>query len=231
MQRFVTLPVSALVPAPRHLKPTEAATLPVAGLTAWAALTGRDPLRPGQTVVVQGTGGVSLFALQLALAAGARVIVTSSDEEKLDRARLLGASFGVNYRLQPDWDRRVLEFTDGAGADLVIETVGGQNLSRSINAAAVNGRIALIGFLEDMQAGLDLIPAMLKELTLHGISVGNRLQLQQLVAAMEASSIRPVIDGVYPAEDLKQAIAHLRRGPFGKVALTFSEQPNEEEWS
>lgn len=219
LSRYCCLPEQALVRAPGNLGLGEAASLPIAGLTAWSALMEHGEVRAGEIVVVQGTGGVALWALQLASGLGARVIVTSGDDNKLEAAKHLGAWQGINYRRFPAWDEQVLELTNGRGSDLILETVGGENLERSANAAAVNGRIALIGFLGGMELRAGMVPFLLKELKLFGLSVGSRGQLRRLVEHIERQNWQPLVERLYPAGELKAALDHLEKGPFGKVVV------------
>ncbi len=207
------------VKAPAYLTDIEAATLPCAAVTAWYAVADRAKVVSGQTVVVQGTGGVSLFALQIANALGARVIVTSSSDEKIERAKQMGAAHGINYVQQPDWERAVLKLTEGKGADLVVEVAGGENLQRSLQAARIGGHIAMIGFLNGVSAQVPLFPFVVKQLTLGGISVGSRTNFEQMLNAFEQWQLHPVIDAVYSFEDTVAAYKHLYRGAFGKIVV------------
>lgn len=219
LAEFVVVPASQLVPAPKAASAVAASTLPVAGLTAWFALVEEGSLRPGQTVVVQGTGGVSMFAVQLAAAQGARVIVTSTSEAKLDRARALGASAGINRVTEPDWQRVVLELTEGRGADHVLEMAGGDNLGRSLAAVKIGGRISLIGLLDDAEFRAPILQVLFKRVTLAAIAVGHRRAREDLVRAVDQLHLEPVIDGLYPFDRAPDAFDHLRRGPFGKVVI------------
>lgn len=210
---------AGFVRAPTHLTDAECATLPIAGLTAWQALFVQGDVRPGDWVVVQGTGGVSIFALQLAKAAGARVIVTSSRDEKLKRAASLGADVCINYR-DVAWDEAVREVTGGRGADHVIEVVGGENLARSVAATRMAGQVSLIGFLEDSVGQIDLRDALRLTVTLSGISVGNRASFEALVDACEANDLHPVVDEVFPFSDYLAAYSALQdAGHFGKLVI------------
>ncbi len=219
LSEFMLLDEEAAVATPAYLSDAEASTLPIAALTAWWALFATQPLLPGQTVLVQGTGGVSLFAVQLAVAAGARVIVTSGSDEKLARAGQLGAADIINYTRQPAWDQEVLVLTGGRGADHVLEVAGGENLRCSQRAMARGGQIALIGFLADDQLEMDIIPFMLKYGTLHTVGVGHRRAFEEMNRALAAAEIHPVVDRVYPFAEAPAAFAHLERGPFGKVVV------------
>lgn len=206
------------VRAPDTLSDAEASTLPCAGLTAWTALVERGRVRAGESVVVLGTGGVAIFAVQIALAHGAEVIVVSADEEKLAKAAAMGARHGIN-RQAHDWVEEVRRLTDDRGADHIVETVGGSHLARSLEAAAVCGRVWLVG----LQAGLDIagsfLTLALKRLRVEGIQVGHRRALEDFVAAVDILGMKPVIDAVYPFDALPAALDHLARGPFGKVVV------------
>lgn len=218
----LVLPAASLVRPAAHLSDSEAATLPCAGLTAWHALFERGAVGPGDTVLVQGTGGVALFGLQLAVAAGARVIVTSSSYAKLERARALGAWGLVNYRETPDWDQQVLAMTDGHGADFILELGGPDTYDRSIRAVAPGGRIAQIGVLTGFNARPDIQSLQFKNATIDGVCVGSAAQLARLNAFLAKHAIRPVIDRVFEFEQAEQAYAHLRSGAhFGKVVIAI----------
>ncbi len=217
----VAVPADALVRPPAHLTLLEAATLPVAGLTAWNALK-YCRLLPGETVLLHGTGGVSLFALQLAKARGARVIITSGDDAKLARAAALGADHALNYRTQPDWVAQVLALTGGRGVAAAIETVGGDNLNRSLQALQMRGRVAVMGFLQGTGALID-IPALLeRQARILGMQVGSVADFEALNRALEASDLHPVIDQVFPVDRVQDALRYLEAGShFGKIGLTF----------
>jgi NADPH:quinone reductase-like Zn-dependent oxidoreductase len=219
LAEYVAMPESWLVASPGTLDDVQASTLPCAGLTAWTALMELGGLRPGQTVVTQGTGGVSLFAVQLASAIGARVIVLSGDEGKLSRARELGAAHGIHRRHTPDWEKAVLDITQGQGADHILELVGGDNLARSVNALAPGGRISLIGVLEGFEARTPVRPLFQTQGVLQGIFVGHRRGLENLVRAVDQLSLKPVVDAVYPLAEFPKALEHLDRGPFGKLVI------------
>lgn len=185
LAEYVVLPEDWVVAAPRSLDDSEASTLPIAGVTAWAALIELGHLCPGQTVLVQGTGGVSLFALQIARATGAQVIVISGSDEKLARAKALGAAHGINRHATPNWPQAVKDLTEGRGADHVLEMVGGENLSRSLDALAPHGRIAVIGVLEGFEFKFGAIQLFRNQATLQGIFVGPRRSLEDLVRTVD----------------------------------------------
>ena len=185
-----------LVHIPPHLSYQEAATLPCAGVTAWNALYGGKPLRPGDTVLLLGTGGVSIFALQFARIAGARAIITSSSPDKLARAKALGASDGIDYRATPEWQDAVRDLTGGRGVDHVVEVGGAGTLPRSIAAARVGGEVGLIGVLTGGQIDPSVI--MRRNVTLRGIYVGPREMFEAMNRAITQHELRPVIDQVFP---------------------------------
>lgn len=217
---YRALPASGVMRMPDYLTWTEAATLPCAALTAWSAVVGETATRPGDSVVTQGTGGVSLFALQFALACGARVIATSSSDAKLARLAELGAAHLVNYREVAEWGRRVVERTAGVGADLVVEVGGAQSLAQSLRAVRVGGAIALVGVLSGGRAELNLGPVVTRHVRMLGITVGSRDRLAEMIAAMTAKEIRPVIDRVFPLAEIKDALLYLKaRRHFGKVCI------------
>lgn len=214
----VALPESGLVRVPDHLTDDEAATLPCAALTAWHALMEGGGLKAGQTVLVQGTGGVSLFALQFARLAGARVIATSSSDAKLARARDLGASDGINYQTTPDWDVAVRNLTEGQGVDHVVEVGGAGTLPRSMKAVKLGGHIALIGVLTGGE--IDPRPLLFKNIRLQGIYVGSRVMFESMNRAIALHKLRPVVDRVFPFEQAVDAYKHLESGAhFGKVVI------------
>jgi NADPH:quinone reductase-like Zn-dependent oxidoreductase len=221
LSEYIVLDESTLTKAPGSLSDAEAATLPIAALTAWFALFESSKLALGETIVVQGTGGVSLFALQFAAAAGARVIVTSSSDEKLARARKLGAAHGINYAKQPEWDMAVRELTGGRGADHVVDVVGGDNLQRSVNAVGNGGRISLIGLLQGNKLSVEAIPIFLKRVTLQGIAVGHRRAFEAMNAAIESTKLKPIVDSTLAFADAPAAFRRLEQGPFGKVVVAF----------
>lgn len=206
------------VRAPERLSDAEASTLPMAGLTAWNALIENGHLRAGQTVVVQGTGGVALFGLQIAAAHSAEVIVISGDDAKLARAKDLGAAHGIN-RTTSDWVEAVCTLTGDRGADHILEIIGGNHLARSIEAAAVGGRISLIGILNGYEISGGIAHLARKKLTIDGIQVGHRRALENLVRAVDQIGIAPVIAAEYPLADLPSALEHLDHGAFGKVVV------------
>jgi NADPH:quinone reductase-like Zn-dependent oxidoreductase len=219
----VLLPEQALMATPDALTDEEMAALPIAGVTAWSLLFEQGQVRPGETVVVQGTGGVSLFAVQLAAWAGARVIVTSSSDEKLARALRLGAHHGLNYRRDPAWDVQVRALTNGAGADHVIDVAGGAQLSRSLLAARLGGRVVVVGFVSGQNSEVHLPTLIRRQLRLQGVSGGSRKSFEGLTAALASSGLRPVLDSVFGLDEVPAAFARLAEGqPFGKVVVRIA---------
>ncbi len=209
------------VAIPKSLSFEEGATLACAGVTAWHAIGPVCGVKPGDSVLVLGSGGVAMFALQLARAAGARVIMTSSSDEKLARGKALGADAGVNYKRTPEWDREVLELTDGRGVNHVIELGGPGTLARSMRSVAYGGHLALIGVLAGFEGDTNPHPIMLKGASMHGIFVGNRAHFEQLNAAIEVNRIKPVIDRTFPFERAADAFRYQKAGAFGKVVITL----------
>jgi NADPH:quinone reductase-like Zn-dependent oxidoreductase len=218
LSEYIVLDQDWAVKAPENLDDIEASTLPCAGLTAWTALVERGRLHAGQTVVVQGTGGVALFGLQIAAAHGADVIVVSGDNDKLERAKALGARHRIN-RKKEDWVEAVYRLTGDRGADHILEIVGGAHLGRALQAAAVFGRVSLIGVLEGFEISGHFAPLALKHLTVEGIQVGHRKSLEDFVRAIDQTGIKPVVDAEYAFADLPAALDHLARGPFGKIVM------------
>tara|TARA_R110001592_G_scaffold363248_4_gene682223 strand:+ start:77439 stop:78443 length:1005 start_codon:yes stop_codon:yes gene_type:complete len=219
---YVCMPVSAFTAMPRGYTFEEAATLPCAALTAWRALFVENAIRPGTTVLTQGTGGVSIFALQMAKAAGARVISTSSSEAKLNRLTELGADHVINYRETPEWGAQVLELTQGRGVDAVVEVGGPGTLPQSIAAARVGGHISLIGVLTGWGGEVPTSEAMWKNVTIAGITVGSHDHQRDMTRALEAASFRPVIDSSFALENISDAFKlQESQKHFGKICLTM----------
>jgi NADPH:quinone reductase-like Zn-dependent oxidoreductase len=219
LAEYVVLPQEGLVHIPRHLSYEEASALPCAAVTAWHALT-TWPLRPGITVLLQGTGGVSIFALQIAKLAGARVLVTSSSDEKLQKAASMGASDLINYQTTPDWDQRVMEVTNRNGVDHIIEVGGPGTLARSMNAVRVGGRISIIGLLTGAQGVVSPMPVLGKQIQLQGVYVGSRDMFEAMNRAISLHQLRPVVDRVFAFSEARDAMRYLQSGAhFGKVVI------------
>lgn len=222
LAEFAVVPAASLVRIPEFLSWQQAATLPIAATTAWNAIV-RGKVQPGSTVLLLGTGGVSLFALQYAKAAGARVIMLSSSDEKLEKVKALGADEGINYRDEPEWDKRVLALTHGQGADLVLESVGAATFAKSINAAAYNGTIFVIGFVGGAELTVPVLPIMQKMLNIVGNNTGSTADLRQAVRAIEVSEIVPEIDRVFTLAETQQAYRYLQSaGHVGKVVIDLA---------
>jgi len=220
--QYVTRSVFAFTKAPKGWSHAEAATITTAGLTAWRALVCDGGLKAGDTVVTLGTGGVSIAAIQIANMFGAKVIVTSSSDEKLARAEALGADAIINYNTTPDWGKQVMQLTDKRGADHIIEVGGPATLKQSIDAVAVGGHISLIGVLTGFQGDMPTAMLMFKQARLQGLIVGNRRQQQDYVAALEQSDQRPVIDKTFRYADLESAFEYQQSGAhFGKIAVEW----------
>jgi NADPH:quinone reductase-like Zn-dependent oxidoreductase len=222
LREFAVASADTVVKVPSHLGWEQAAALPITATTAWNALVAAN-IAPGNTVAVLGTGGAAVFTIQLAKARGATVIVTSSSDAKLARARGLGADHGINYVTTPEWDREVLALTGGRGVDLVLETAGAQTLARSLNAVCHSGTVFTIGFLSGHQTEVDLMTIIGKAIRLQGNNTGSAADLADAVAAIAASGLEPVVDRVYSLEEMSSAYAALAKGGshFGKLAITL----------
>jgi NADPH:quinone reductase-like Zn-dependent oxidoreductase len=208
-----------VVRGPRHLNFVRSATLPCAALTAWAAVIGSDCVGPGASVLTQGTGGVSLFALQFARAAGAQVIATSSSAQKLEKLRVLGADHVVNYVEHPKWGDAVRQLVPD-GVDLVVEIGGGDTMGQSLRAVRMGGTVSIIGVVAGARHDLNVPILIMKNIRLQGASVGNRDQLVAMIRAMEQHAIRPQIDRTFPLTELRQALAHLKsQQHVGKICV------------
>jgi NADPH:quinone reductase-like Zn-dependent oxidoreductase len=220
LAEYVALDQDGVVHVPEHLTDEEAATLPCAGVTAWHALIRAGGLKPGDSVLTQGTGGVSLFALLFAKLGGARVLLTSSSDEKLARARELGADEGINYKSTPDWDARVRELTGGVGVDHVVELGGAGTLPQSLRAVRVAGSISLIGVLTGGGGQVNPLPVLMKNVRVQGIYVGSRAMFEAMNRAVAAHRLRPVVDRVFPFLEAPAAFRHMESGAhFGKICI------------
>lgn len=222
LAQAVNAPASGLVHKPKTLSAVEAATLPCAALTAWSALFTEGGLQAGQHVVIEGTGGVALFALQFAKMAGASVTILSSSDAKLERAAAMGADHRVNYNTVPDWASAVQGYTNGRGADVVVELGGAQTLSQALKAIRVDGIISVIGVLSGRDATISISDILQRHARIHGITVGHREDMLAMSAAIDLHKIKPVIDGTYGFDDVKGAYAALPEGKhFGKLVVDF----------
>jgi NADPH:quinone reductase-like Zn-dependent oxidoreductase len=219
-QQYVVCPAEAFTHAPAGWSHAEAATITTAGLTAWRALV-EGGVKPGDTVLALGTGGVSIWALQLAKLMGARVAITSSSDDKLARATALGADHVLNYRTTENWGAAIRDWTDGRGVDHVIEVGGPGTLAQSIEAIRIGGHIALIGVLTGIGGHVPTALLMARQARLQGLIVGSRAQQQDFVRALDASSLRPVIDRTFGFDELRQAFEEQQRARhFGKICVT-----------
>lgn len=218
----VTAPTTWFTPAPKGYSHAEAATLTCAGLTAWRALVVDGGIKPGATVLVQGTGGVSIFALQMAKAMGCTVIATSSSDEKLARMKAMGADHLINYKTTEAWGAKVQEITGGVGVDHVVEIGGSGTLDQSMIAARVGGHIALIGVLAGFAGPVMTVTLMGKNLRVQGLTVGSRQHQLDMIAAINVWGLKPVIDKSFPLENLADAFRHQESGAhFGKIVVSI----------
>jgi NADPH:quinone reductase-like Zn-dependent oxidoreductase len=215
----IVLHEDGVVKIPAHLSDEEAAALPCAAVTAWNALVTRGKLKAGDTVLIQGTGGVSIFALQFARILGARVIATSSSHAKLERVKQLGASDGINYKETPNWEEKVKELTGGAGVDHVVEVGGAGTFNQSMKAVRIGGRVSLIGVLAG-KGDVNLMPVLMKGVCVQGIFVGSRAMFEAMSREIAVEELRPVIDQVFAFDEIGAALKHMEAGAhFGKIVL------------
>jgi NADPH:quinone reductase-like Zn-dependent oxidoreductase len=220
LAEYAVLHEDGVVPVPAHLSYAEAATLPCAAVTAWNALMTEEPVKAGDSVLVQGTGGVAMFALQFARAGGARVIAISSSDDKLQRLRALGVLDSVNYRSTPDWDRRVRELTDGVGVDHVVEVGGAGTLNRSLGAVRAAGRISMIGVLTGRSAEINTAAILRNAVHIRGIYVGSRAMFEAMNRAISLHTLHPIIDRVFPFQEIRQALHYMESGAhLGKIVV------------
>ncbi len=223
LARAINVPAEGLVHVPEHLSDVEAASLPCAAVTAWTALTRLASLTAGDILLVQGTGGVSIFALQFARLLGARVIATSSSDDKRKRLSELGAWATINYRVDPVWGKTALELTGGRGVDQVIEVGGAQTLSQSLKAIRPGGTISLIGVLSGSSGELGLTQILMRQIRVQGVVVGNRTDFENMNRAIAAHELRPLVDRVFPFEEVPKALDYLKSGAhFGKVCIRIA---------
>ncbi|WP_017316725.1 zinc-dependent alcohol dehydrogenase family protein [Mastigocladopsis repens] len=232
LAEYVTLHEDGVVHLPENLSDEEAASLPCAAVTAWNALTTDGKLKAGDTVLVQGTGGVSVFALQFAKIMGAQVIATSSSDVKLDKLKQLGASEVINYKTTPNWDEKVWELTNQVGVDRIIEVGGAGTFSKSLRAVRYGGYIGLIGVLTGLSADVSTVSILHKGITVQGIYVGSRAMFEAMNRAIALwaapfgsialHGIKPIVDRVFPFEEARQALEYMESGAhFGKIAIRF----------
>lgn len=220
LAQYVVLHQQGVVKVPAHLSDQEAATLPCAAVTAWSALNKYRRLSPGDTVLLQGTGGVSVFALQFAKLSGATVIITSSSDAKLERAKSLGADYTINYREQPDWHKVARDITGKTGVDHIVEVGGAGTFEKSLAAVRIGGFIATIGVLDGGSAPLSVIPILMSGLTVQGILVGSRDDFEAMNRAIAAHQLQPVIDKTFAFDEARAAFDWMHSGShFGKIVI------------
>ncbi|KAL1943207.1 hypothetical protein VTO73DRAFT_4282 [Trametes versicolor] len=226
LAEYKVLPAHALVRVPEHLSYEEASTLPCAAVTAYNALLGPNPLKGGDTVLVQGTGGVSIFGLQIAVASGATVFATSSSDEKLEFMKSLGAAHTINYKTTPDWDEEVLRITNGRGVDHILEVGGPGTLMKSVNAIRYGGTISIIGIVAGMYADVSMLPLRVvsKGAIVRGIHVGSREQFEAMNRLIQAMKLKPVIDRVFAFEDAREAYEYQEIPHVGRVVIKVSKE-------
>jgi len=219
-RELVNLQAGSLTLAPDQWTHEQSATLTTAGLTAWRALFEGYDLKEKHTVLIQGTGGVSIFALQFAKSIGAKVIATSSSDEKIKKLKTLGADYCINYKKNSKWSEEILSFTKGQGVDHVIEVGGPETLGESINSVKVGGHISVIGILSGLQGNLDFVNALLKQVTLQGILVGSRSHQERMITYINKTKLFPIIDRVFELEDIVSAFQYQETNQhFGKICL------------
>jgi NADPH:quinone reductase-like Zn-dependent oxidoreductase len=220
MSERIAIDAEGVMPVPAHLTDEQAATLPCAGLTAWSALFEQGTASAGDVLLVEGTGGVSMLALQLARAAGIDVIATSSSDEKLERARTLGASRTINYKKTEAWGRAARELTGGNGVDQVIDIGGAATLPQAIAAVRPHGTISIIGMIGGKAAEIDIIPVLMTGIRLQGVIVGSRTAFARMTRAIEKAAVAPVVDRTFAFDELVPALEHMAHGAhFGKICL------------
>lgn len=224
MAEYMVLDQNAVVRAPPHLSDEEAASLPTAAVTAWRAIVTEGHVKPGDKVLVQGTGGVALFCLQFAKLLGAHVTVISSSDEKLARALAMGADAGINYRTTPEWGRRARDIVAREGLDYIVDVGGQDTLPQSLRAVRAGGSIALVGVLSGAAINVGLGSVVTRHVRLQGITVGNRQDFESLARAMSQHELHPVVDRVFAFEKLREAFAYLKTARhFGKVCIRHQE--------
>lgn len=218
---YIALSENTLVKIPNNLSEDEASTLPIAGLTAWEAIVNFGNLKTGQTILLQGTGGVSIFALQFAKTLGAKVILISSSDAKLKTVKSLGADEIINYKTNHDWEKKVLELTNGNGVDLALE-ISWAGINKTISAMKTNGKIAVVGMLGGHDVQLSALDLIQRSITIKAVHVGSKSSFKAMNKAIEVNNLKPVIDRVFNTSEIAEAITHFEKGNhLGKVVLTF----------
>ncbi|MHB1023668.1 MAG: zinc-dependent alcohol dehydrogenase family protein [Acidobacteriaceae bacterium] len=224
LAEYVVLDAEGVIAFPEHLNYAEAATLPCAAVTAWQALVHAAAIKAGDVVLIQGTGGVSIFALQFAKLLGARVLGTSSSDEKIAKAKAFGLDAAVNYREQPDWAKWVYEETGGIGVDAVVEVGGAGTFNQSLKAVRVCGTVAQIGVLSAPGEPISILPVLHKQIRVQGIYVGSRAMFEEMNRAIAQANLKPVIDHLFPFSEVREAMQHMASGAhFGKVVVRVAE--------
>ncbi|MEO6177137.1 MAG: NAD(P)-dependent alcohol dehydrogenase [Flavobacterium circumlabens] len=222
LQEFVVLKENAVIKIPDYLSYEEAATLPCAAITAWHGLMEKGNVKAGDSVLIQGTGGVSLFSMQFALAAGAEVILLSGSDAKLERAKKMGVNHLINYKSVPQWENEVLKITNGLGAKHIVEVVGSDHINKSLAAVALDGTISVIGIMNGLTGNINTAQLMSKQVKLQGINVGSKEMFSRMNETLEAKKIHPVIDSTFLFQDTIDAFKRLESGShFGKLVITF----------
>jgi NADPH:quinone reductase-like Zn-dependent oxidoreductase len=220
LAEMMVVDAESVVPVPEYLTDVEAACLPCAALTSWNALVTLGRVRPGDTVVTQGTGGVSIFGVQLARLLGARVIATTGSDDKIERLRELGAHEVINYKRDPEWGKTARALAGGSGVDLVLDVGGGTTLAQSIRAVRPAGHISVIGVVAGVASDLNLLPILMQGLRLQGVFVGHRTSFEAMNRGLAETRLKPVVDRVFPLEHAREALEHLKSGQhFGKVCI------------
>ncbi|MEZ0128689.1 NAD(P)-dependent alcohol dehydrogenase [Flavobacterium sp. LBUM151] len=222
LQEFVILKENEVIKVPDYLTNEEAATLPCAAITAWHGLMEKGNVKAGDSVLIQGTGGVSLFSMQFALAAGAEVILLSGSDDKLERAKKMGVNHLINYKSVPKWESEVLKITNGLGAKHIVEVVGSDHINKSIEAVALDGTISVIGIMDGLTGNINTAQLMSKQIKLQGINVGSKEMFLRMNNALEAQKIHPILDSAFSFQDTIDAFKRLESGShFGKLVITF----------
>lgn len=222
LQEYVILKENEVIKVPDYLTNEEAATLPCAAITAWHGLMEKGNVKAGDSVLIQGTGGVSLFSMQFALAAGAEVILLSGSDDKLERAKKLGVNYLINYKSVPQWENEVMKITNGIGAKHIVEVVGSDHINKSIEAVALDGTISVIGIMNGLTGNINTAQLMSKQIKLQGINVGSKEMFLRMNNTLEAKKIHPIIDSAFLFQDTIDAFKKLESGShFGKLVITF----------
>jgi NADPH:quinone reductase-like Zn-dependent oxidoreductase len=222
LAEYTVQPQNTLVRTPSNLTDEEAAALPVAGLTAWASLVTQANIKAGQTILIQGSGGVSLFALQIAKAFGLKIIATTGSKEKEQKLKSLGADAIINYKDFPEWSSEVKRLNNGTGVDVTLDVAGNETINQSILSVKEHGYVGLIGMMSGTNLSINVLPLIMNYIRLQGYSVGNAQELNELVNAIEKNNIKPVVDSIFPINQTQEAFLKLKSGKaFGKIIIKF----------